>query len=82
MEHNEKQMFSFCRQTQHLQINCVFPIRVSSCRETTGWTNMAVHFQMSDLISLRANQHRGFLLPRPLRFYSPPPPSSNIALYF
>lgn len=56
--------------------------RVSSCRETTGWTNMAVHFQMSDLISLRANQHRGFLLPRPLRFSSPPPPSSNIALYF
>lgn len=26
MEHNEKQLFSFCRQTQHLQINCVFPI--------------------------------------------------------
>lgn len=26
MEHNEKQLFSFFRQTQHLQINCVFPI--------------------------------------------------------
>lgn len=75
MGDNEKQLFSLCRQTQHLQINSGFPILscLFLCCETTGWTYMAVHFQMSDLISLRANQHRGFLLSRSLRFYFPNP---------
>ncbi len=50
-------------QTQHLQIirEVSIPSYLFLCWETTGRTYMAVHFQMSGLISLCANQHGAFL---------------------
>lgn len=52
------------------------------CLETTGWTYMAVHFQMSGLISLCANRLRAFLLfllPFPLVFPTSLSTSSDLS---
>lgn len=52
------------------------------CVEKTGRTYMAVHFQMSGLISLCANQHTSHSSMSCFYYTTCSPPSYNVHLYF